>query len=331
MPVLWCSLPIALPILAAIVDFIVGDPWHWLHPVQIMGWGIQAYQRSLLRLCQSPRLQRLAGVGLGLGLPALSGAIAGGSVLLVWQLSPWLGLSIAVVILASCFAGRSLRQAAEDVLKPLSQGNLLEARQRLRLYVGRDTQTLSESEILRAVMENISENATDGVLAPLFYALIGLAIAPAVGIGLAIAYKALSTLDSMVGYRKAPYTYLGWFSARTEDIATWLPCRLAVVTIALWSRRPGHVWHVCRRDAPADPSPNAGWSECAYAAALGVQLGGKNTYQGKVRAKPLLGDSYCPITAATIRQGLQLTRWAFLSWLTLGLVGLIYRYGLNCG
>ncbi|MBE7383992.1 MAG: cobalamin biosynthesis protein CobD [Leptolyngbya sp. SIO1E4] len=331
MPVLWCSLPVVVPLLAAIADFIIGDPWHWIHPVQVMGWGIQAYQTLIFKYFQSPRMQRLAGVMLGLGLPVLSGAIAGGVVSLAARFSPLLGAGVAVVTLASCFAGRSLRRAAEDVLAPLSQGDLPEARGRLSLYVGRDTETLSEPEILRAVMETISENATDGVLAPLFYALLGTAIAPEVGVAFAIAYKALSTLDSMVGYRSAPYTYLGWFSARAEDLATWIPCRLTVLTIALLSGRPGYVWHTCQQDAPADPSPNAGWSECAYAASLGVQLGGMNTYRGQIRKKPLLGSPHRPIDCPVIRQSLRLTRWACVIWLTLGLMGLGFRYGLNCG
>jgi adenosylcobinamide-phosphate synthase len=224
-----------------------------------------------------------------------------------------------------------LRDAAEDVLAPLSQGDLEQARQRLSLYVGRDTQNLSEAEVLRAVMETISENATDGVMAPWFYALVGTAIAPFLGVGLAIAYKALSTLDSMVGYRTAPYTYLGWFSARSEDIATWLPCRLTVLTIALLSRQPLRVWRLCRRDAPQDPSPNAGWSECAYAAALGVQLGGPNTYRGELKYKPLLAEPLRPITILVIRQGLRLTRWAFWLWLGLGVVVLMGRYGWGVG
>ncbi|NER83751.1 MAG: cobalamin biosynthesis protein [Leptolyngbya sp. SIO1D8] len=331
MPVLWCSLPVVIPLLAAISDFIIGDPWHWPHPVQVMGWSIRVYQKPVLQYCKSPRWQRLAGVILGLGLPVVSGAIAGSVVLLTWQFSSLIGGGIAVVTLASCLAGRSLRRAAEDVLTPLSQGDVATARQRLSLYVGRETDALSEPEIFRAVMETISENATDGVLAPLFYALVGMAIAPAAGVFLAIAYKALSTLDSMIGYRTAPYTYLGWFSARSEDLATWLPCRLTVLTVALLSGRPGHVWRMCQRDALADPSPNAGWSECAYAAALGVQLGGINVYQGQIRKKPLLGDANRPINCQVIQQGMGFTRWAFVIWLTLGLIGLSFRYGLNCG
>lgn len=250
----------------------------------------------------------------------MSGAIAAALVYFMDQLHPALGAIVAAILLASCFAGRSLRRAAEDVLFPLQRGNLEAARQKLGLYVGRDTQDLPESEVLRAIMETISENATDGVMAPLFYGLWGLGISPAAGVGMAIAYKALSTLDSMIGYRTAPYTYLGWFSARCEDAATWLPCRLTVMTIALLSGRPKRVWQLCSRDAPADPSPNAGWSECAYAAALGVQLGGKNVYRGKVKYKPLLADPLQPILPQVIQQGLGLTRRAFLVWLAVGVL-----------
>jgi adenosylcobinamide-phosphate synthase len=331
MPALWCNGPIAILLGAAIVDFIIGDPWHWLHPVQVMGWMIHRYQQWVFRVLKFPIRPRWAGVVLGVGLPVGSGAIAAAGIWLAGQLSPWLAGILAVIILASCLAGRSLRNAAEDVLAPLEQRDISQAQERLSQYVGRDTQSLTAAEILRAVMETISENATDGVMAPGFYALVGLAIAPAAGVGLAIAYKALSTLDSMIGYRSPPYTHLGWFSARLEDGATWLPCRLTVLTIAVWSGQPGRVWRLCRRDAPADPSPNAGWSECAYAAALGVQLGGRNTYRGEVKDKPLLGDPQRPLTPAVIRQGLALTRWAFLSWLALGILGLSFRYRLNCG
>jgi len=330
MPALWCSWPVVLPWLAASLDFVIGDPWHWLHPVQVMGWAIQGYQHLVFKSVPSAGGQRWAGIALGLGLPGLSGAIAAALVIGAEYIHGGLALAIAAIMLASCLAARSLRRAAEDVLRPLQQGDLTAARSQLRLYVGRDTEHLSESEVLRAVMETISENATDGVMAPLFYGLVGLAIAPAAGVGLAIAYKALSTLDSMVGYRTAPYRQLGWFSARCEDFATWLPCRLTVFTIALLSGHPRRVWQLCRRDAPADPSPNAGWSECAYAAALGVQLGGVNVYRGAVKPKPLLAEPLHPITMPLIAQGLRLTRWAVFSWLLVGSVLLAGRYMLSC-
>jgi adenosylcobinamide-phosphate synthase len=200
----------------------------------------------------------------------------------------------------------------------LQAGDLLQARSHLSHYVGRDTEQLDKSEILRAVLETVTENATDGVMAPLFYALLGAAL-PGVGsVPLALAYKAASTLDSMIGYREAPYTHLGWFSARMEDILTWIPCRLAILTLALISRKPRTVWKICFRDAPADPSPNSGWSEAAYAAALGVQVGGTNWYKGMAKQKPLLGDPLRAIAPADIAKALQLTRYSFLLWLSLG-------------
>ncbi len=315
-------------VLAAGVDYLVGDPWGWPHPVQIMGRMITLGVKPALALTLPAWMERLWGVGLGLTLVVGSGAVGWG--LLHWAqgLSTPLALALTVVLLASCLAGRSLRRAAEDVLAPLGQGDLAQARERLALYVGRDTADLEEAEIRRAVLETVSENATDGVLAPLFYAVLG-ALVPALGpVPLALAYKAASTLDSMVGYRHPPYTHLGWFSARLEDGLTWLPCRLTVITIALLSGEPRRVWRICCRDAPADPSPNAGWSEAAYAAALGVQLGGVNVYRGVVKAKPHLGDDCYPITPECIGQALALTRRAVLLWL---LVGLVLFYGVQRG
>ncbi|WP_155523529.1 adenosylcobinamide-phosphate synthase CbiB [Nodosilinea nodulosa] len=308
----------AVLVLAASLDRLVGDPWGWPHPVQAMGWIIGRLSQGIFRLKLPPGGERFLGIGLGLGIIVGSGAVGWGLVNLAGSVHPAAGLGIEVVLLASCFAGRSLRQAAGDVLTPLASGDIPAARDRLSLYVGRDTEHLDAPEILRAVLETVSENATDGVLAPLFYALVG-ALLPVGSVPVALAYKAASTLDSMVGYREAPYTHLGWFSARFEDALTWVPCRLTVATIALLSGRPGQVWHLCRRDAPADPSPNAGWSECAYAAALGVQLGGRNWYRGQVKEKPLLGDAEQPIKGDRILQALSLTRRAALLWLTLGI------------
>ena len=321
MSALWFR-PIGVLILAAGLDFVLGDPWGWPHPVQAMGWAISQGKRAILVLKLTALGEKMAGAGLGLAVIGLSGLTGWGLVAVANWVHPGLGLAVEMVLLARCLAGRSLRRAAEDVLAPLESGDLATARDRLGLYVGRDTATLSEPEILRAVMETISENATDGVMAPLFYALVG-SLTPLGPVPLALAYKAASTLDSMVGYREPPYTHLGWFSAQLEDRLTWLPCRLTVITIALLSGQPRRVLALCRRDAPADPSPNAGWSECAYAAALGVQLGGMNTYRGQPKEKPLLGDDLQPITPERIRRGMALTRWAGLLWLALGIASLL--------
>lgn len=303
--------------IAAYLDYLIGDPWGWLHPVQVMGWAIDRFTKVTLKYFHRSYLRRLAGVVLFWGLILGTGSISWLIIYACEQVHPWLSVGVQSIALASCFAGRSLRQAAEDVLAVVDAQDLSLARSRLRMYVGRDTDKLSIAEIDRAIFETITENAIDGVMAPLFYAIVGLFI-PAVGaVPLAMAYKAASTLDSMVGYRREPYADLGWFSAKSEDLLTWLPCRLSVLTLSLISGKPLTVWRLCLRDANQDPSPNSGWSECAYAAALGVQVGGINYYKEQVQQKPLLGDDLQPITAKTIQQALKLTRYSFLLWLGL--------------
>lgn len=305
----------AVLLLAAGLDYIIGDPWGWPHPVRVMGWVITYFTQFALKQWNSPLNRRWAGIVLGVGLIITSGLAGWLIVRGARWLHPLLSVGVESILLASCFAGRSLRSAAVDVLQPLTTGHLAEARSKLSQYVGRDTEKLTEAEILRAVLETVTENATDGVTAPLFYAIVG-AFLPGVGsVPLALAYKAASTLDSMVGYRVEPYTDLGWFSAKLEDVLTWLPCRLTVITLALLSGKPKEVWRLCLRDATKDPSPNSGWSECTYAAILGVQLGGTNYYQGVAKHKPLLGDPVYPITPDKIYQALQLTRYCFLIWL----------------
>jgi adenosylcobinamide-phosphate synthase len=290
-----------------------------------MGWLIDKFTKVTLKYCDRSYLRRIAGVLLFWGLILSTGGVSWLAIYACEQVHPWLSMGVQSIALASCFAGRSLRQAAEDVLSAVNPDDLSLARSRLSMYVGRDTDKLSIGEIDRAIFETITENAIDGVMAPLFYAIVGLFI-PVVGVlPLAMAYKAASTLDSMVGYRREPYADLGWFSAKSEDILTWLPCRLSVLTLSLISGKPVTVWRLCLRDANRDPSPNSGWSECAYAAALGVQVGGINYYKGQVQEKPLLGDDLQPITSTTIQQALKLTRYNFLLWL--GLLSIVFSYG----
>jgi adenosylcobinamide-phosphate synthase len=303
-------------IASALLDFWIGDPWNWLHPVQVMGWTIEQFKNLVFQVTKNATVLRVAGVSLTIALMLSSAAISWGMIQLGTLIHPILGSAIASILLASCFAGRSLRRAAEDVIGTLD--DLEKARSQLRLYVGRDTENLSKPEILRAVLETVTENAVDGVMAPLFYALIG-AFTPIGSVAFAIAYKAVSTLDSMIGYREAPFTDFGWFSAKTDDVLTWLPCRLTVFTLGLISGRPLEVWKLCQRDAPQDPSPNSGWSECIYAAILNVQVGGINYYQGVKKHKPLLGEPSEEITIDTIQKALYLTRLCFLIWFAIAL------------
>ena len=305
-------------LLAAIEDYFLGDPWEWLHPVQVMGWFIQKYTALVLKFYRPGWQRRCAGVLLGLLLIFGSGFFGWSVIRLGELIYPELGSILAVVLLASCFAGKSLRVAVRDVLEGLNS-DLNSGRSRLGLYVGRDTANLSKSEIFRALLETVAENTVDGVTAPLFYAIVG-SFTPLGAVPWALGYKAASTLDSMVGYLREPYTDLGWFSAQLEDRLTWLPCRLTVLSLGCLSGDPVRIWTIARRDGVIDPSPNSGWSEAAYAAILSVQLGGKNTYQGVVKEKPLLGEPLEPICVAKIEDALSFTRWCFLTWLAIALV-----------
>jgi adenosylcobinamide-phosphate synthase len=307
---------------AAVLDYCVGDPKHWLHPVQCIGWAIARGSELILQRCPGSRARRWAGCFLGLGIIMGSGLLAWGLVKVTGQISPVLAIAVQIIGVASCLAGRSLAQAARSVMVPLQNQDLVTARQALSQFVGRDTDQLNETDILRATVESVAENTVDGVTAPLFYALLGAAI-PIIGPWpLAIAYKAASTLDSMIGYRREPYTDLGWFSAQLEDRLTWFPCRLTVLMLAILSGKPRKALQICRRDGPQDPSPNSGWSEGIYAAILGVQLGGDNLYQGVVKSKPLLGEAYFPLTLNTVEQALSYSRWVFLGQLSVGLLAI---------
>jgi adenosylcobinamide-phosphate synthase len=311
---------------AACLDFVVGDPWGWPHPVRLMGTIIGRYCEWVWRWVKRPFALRVAGTILALGLVLGSALAAWGMVDLAYQVWMPAGWLCETVLLASCFAGRSLRAAAEEVLQALNHQSLKEARVALSHYVGRDTDALSEVEILRAVLETVAENSTDGVMAPLFYAILGLTL-PGVGmVPLAIAYKAASTLDSMVGYRSEPYAHLGWFSANLDDILTWIPCRLNVFTLGAISGKLQGVWGLCQKDARKDPSPNSGWSECAYAAILGVQLGGLNSYKGVIKFKPLLGRANQPITQERIEYALRLTRNCFVTWVAVAITFVVAFY-----
>ncbi|MGI0493287.1 adenosylcobinamide-phosphate synthase CbiB [Alkalinema pantanalense CENA528] len=313
---------------AACLDYIIGDPWNWLHPVQVMGWVISRYSQFALARLKSPIALKCAGIGLTVLLVMGSAGISYGMIGLLQTVHPIASTIVELVLLASCFAGKSLRDAAQDVLQPLLLGELSESRSRLSRYVGRDTENLDATEILRAVVETVAENGVDGVMAPLFWAIVG-SFTPIGAAPMALGFKAASTLDSMVGYIRPPYTDLGWCSAKTDDFLIWLPCRLTVFTLGLLSGKPWQVWQLCWRDGRQDPSPNSGWSECIYAAVLGVQLGGNNIYQGQVKLKPLLGNPDRPITADVINQALRLNRVTFLLWLAIAVLihGAVLRVG----
>jgi len=277
------------------LDAALGDPrWiPWPHPVVLMGRAAGALERKLRR-------GGTGSSGLVLRGGALWAAVVAGSFLGAWVLwaglgllHPLLGRAAGVYLAYACLATRELDREARSVYRALRQGRLRAARERLARIVGRDTGSLAPAGVARAAVETVAENASDGVVAPLVY----LALGAAAGLGpcLGVAYKAVNTLDSMVGYRDERYRLFGRVSARADDAANWVPARLTAVLAALGSallwRRGKAALRAAWRHGGRAASPNAGWPEAAFAGALGVRLGGPRSYRGVPSPHPWIGTA----------------------------------------
>jgi len=288
-------------ILAAVfLDWLLGDP-RWLpHPVVGIGRLIAFLERWLRRLVGNERLG-------GAFLLLITVAVTYGSALLLmhwaYAIRPYVGLAVAVFLSFACLAARSLHRESRIVADALTLGDLPEARRLLARIVGRDTDHLAEPEIWRALVETVSENSSDGVIAPLLFLMLG-------GPPLALAYKAVNTLDSMVGYRNERYLCFGWASARFDDLANYVPARLTgllmVVTAPLAGLSGRNAWRIMCRDGRNHASPNSGIPEAAAAGALGVQLGGTNSYFGVPVAKPTIGEALDPLAMGAYRGAVRL-------------------------
>ena len=326
--------PFLLVIAAAGLDRLVGDPRWCLHPVVVMGWCISRLRRLAEHWAgDRPLALRLAGGVITLLLVGSSGGA--GWLLEQWALGRALpdarpaGLLLLWIALASALAGRSLEQAVRGVLDAID-ADLQPARRALSWIVGRSTSELSAPEILRAAAETASENAVDGLFAPLFWMLVGAAlwsIGLTAGPGplcLAWGFKAASTLDSMLGYRVGRLNWLGTAGARLDDLLVWLPCRLVALSLPLVAgtsaaTRCIPLLQAALHDGASDPSPNAGVSQAAYAHAAGVQLGGLNRYGDTLKPKPLLAQSCPPASRSSVQRILQLSLRLEALWLATGL------------
>lgn len=286
------------------LDLLAGDP-RWLpHPVRLMGAAITLGERTLRRRTRSTRNEFYGGGLLSLLVIATS-YISTRSMLARTKKRERtrLALMLEVALAWTTLAVRSLLTEARDVLDALETSDIHLARRRLAMIVGRDTQHLDENEIARAVIETVAESLCDGIFAPLFYLTLG-------GVPLAFAYKAVNTLDSMIGHRESPYLYFGRVAARTDDVANYLPARLSALALTGAALIAGadarSAWRVWQRDGDKHPSPNAGQPEAAMAGALNVRLGGVNYYDGAPHHKQHLGSEYAQATAKSARQCLRL-------------------------
>ncbi len=283
---------------AYVLDLLLGDP-RWLpHPVVLIGRVIEGMEGALRKWARSPGALRVAGVVLLLLVAGLAWAGTALVIALAGAIHP-AGAAAAQSLLGfTTLATRDLHVETRRVREALERADLEVARARLARVVGRDTATLDEDGIARALVETIAENTADGIVAPLLFLTLG-------GAPAAIAYKAVNTLDSMVGYRDERYRDLGWASARADDVLNFVPARitgaLMVVAAALGGGRPGRAWRILRRDGRKHPSPNAGIPEAAMAGALGVRLGGPSWYGGWRSEKPLLGEAHRPLDGAAVQ------------------------------
>lgn len=285
--------------LALVLDLAVGDP-RWLpHPVVLIGRLISRLEKALSGLHQ----ERIAGILL---LVFTVGATVAATWLLLRLaalLHPIAGFLAAGVVSFSCLAARSLHTESALVARALGAGDINAARAALSRIVGRDTARLDEPEIWRAVVETVAENTADGIIAPLFWLTLG---GPMAG----MAFKAISTLDSMVGYKNERYLRLGWASARMDDLANFIPARLTallmIVSAPLAALSLTGALNITLRDRLKHPSPNSGHPEAAAAGALGVRLGGVASYGGHISMKEYLGDPTAPLDRRAYQGMLQL-------------------------
>ncbi len=268
---------------ALALDALVGEPPEPIHPTVWMGRAISAFERRAVGL-KSSHARRLAGIVLAAAFPALVYLAARTFLGLTPRpLRPALGAAL----LSTTLSMRGLAVAAGAVERGLRAGDLERARMEVGEMVGRDTERLAASEVARAAVESVAENASDGVVAPMLYGLL-------LGAPGALAYKTINTLDSMVGYRRGPYEELGWASARLDDLANLVPARATALAVAAVSGRSTRTLVTAQRYGPLTSSPNAGWTEAAFAGALGLRLGGSNAYGGVIREGPVLGCGRSP-------------------------------------
>lgn len=284
---------------AYVADLLCGDPEWFPHPVRLIGRLTEGGE-SLARPGRgSARRDLISGAVLSASVVTVTVTSTAVVLATARWLHPSLGFTTDVVLAWTALATGSLLTEARQVLHALADHDLGRARQRLARLVGRDTDTLPESEVSRGLIETLAESTCDGIVAPLCYLAVG-------GVPAALAYKAINTLDSMIGHREPPYTYFGRCAAHLDDVANFIPARLAALTIVLAAAITGDhgrgALRVWRRDHDHHDSPNAGHPEAAMAGALGVTLGGVNIYDGVPHPKPLLGDGAEPATPEAARR-----------------------------
>jgi adenosylcobinamide-phosphate synthase len=298
---------------AALLDVIVGDPQYPFHPVRLIGHLASLSEAWFRRIPIGGRWQGIFFTGFVLmtviGITLLLLKVAGAA--------PLLKIVLEIYLSYTVLAGGALWREVGKVAGLTGEGETKEAQSSLSFLVSRDTEFMGPEEILRADMETLAENTSDGIVGPLFYLVIG-------GVPLAVLHKVADTLDSMVGYKKEPYMNFGWASAKLDDVLNFIPSRLTALLLALAARFMGEdatgALRAVKRYARLHESPNAGYPEAAMAGALRVRLGGPCHYFGKLLERPYIGEEVRPLTLKEVGSGILLSKLTFLIALLLALV-----------
>ena len=299
--------------IAYVLDLIFGDPQNVVHPVQVIGKIISAGEKVLLR----KKYKFLAGAVLNIFTVSITYTS-------MYLISKSVKISvffmiIEIYLMYTIFSINSLAREGNRVYRILKEGDIEKARKDLSYLVSRDTETMDEKMIIRSTMETISENTVDGIVAPMFYMFLG-------GMPLAMAYKAINTLDSMVGYKNEKYMDFGKFSAKVDDAVNFIPARITGILIVLASMILGYDYKnslkIFLRDRKNHSSPNSAHSEASVAGALGVQFGGKVSYFGKEINKPTIGDKIKDFELEDIRKNIRIMY--VTSFLSLVIFSLIF-------
>ncbi len=320
-------MPLLIP--AYIADLIFGDPEWFPHPVRGMGKLINLLDR-LLRGRNVPLAFPAKNQSFSDGIERTKGVIAASVVvgistycayLLIefsTRLNPLLGSLVWVYLGYASLATKDLLAKAKAIYREIEKGCIVRARRQLSKIVGRDTENLSEERIITATIESIAENTNDGIIAPLFYLILGGPVS-------AIAYKSINTLDSMIGRQDEKYLHFGWFSAKLDDIANYVPARISGFLISISSLIVGgrgfrESFRTMLRDGRKHLSPNSGVSEAAMAGGLGVRLGGMLSYQGKVSTKPYIGEEKRAVQSSFIDEALTISLATSILMVSIGAI-----------
>ena len=310
--------PMITAVVAFLLDALIGDPRSNFHPVVLIGKLISSLEKILRREPDSPS-QKIVKGGLLVAVVVSTSFAVGYGIELLSQKIPSTAAQVFVQALTLSFmiSPRTLGDAAHEIYLLLETEHLSEARRKVGWIVGRDTQNLNEAEVARATVETVAENTVDGIISPLFYFAVG-------GLPLAVAYRAVNTLDSMLGYRNEKYLHFGRVAARLDDIANFVPARLTAIlflgSAALLGLDVRNAFAMMKRDASKHPSPNGGWAEATVAGALNIRLGGTNYYFGQPHFRAYMGDPNEILEAAHILGTIRLMYTATIEFLICALL-----------